>query len=555
MPCSSSFLRAGPVGLALFLCASPSLAASASPDLSVSSRVEAVTLYPDRARITRHAAVELPAGQGRLILTGLPAGLQPDSLRLRARAAGEVVFGGVALGREVGSELLREDERLLTEQIRTEQQARRAQEDIRRAAQMRLEAIAALARAPLEPPSPQGEARAGLPPEAWPKAWEALDAGTRAALATQREADEAIRQHDEMLAALNKRLADIQSGQREMRIARVDFRAAQAGKVELELDYLIGKAGWRPLYEARLDTGKARLNLLSRAEIFQRGGEDWQEVELTVSTLRPAALVPVPELSSWEIGFERPSAKMEMAAPAPARMRAAQSPEAGSALNDERAVVEEQATLAGGEFNREFTVPGRVSLGSGAEQRTVLLEEHDLAAGLSARLAPRHRPRAVLVAQAPYTGVASLPPGPLALYLDGGFVGQVRLDGLRAGETLKFGFGEDPAIEVVFRDTPEARDTTGLIQRRWQLVRRYEARIVNHHARPIVLTVLDNIPVARDAQIRVELPKDITAPDTQDFDGHAGVLAWTRELAPGAVFEWRGGFRVDAPADKPVEGL
>lgn len=49
-------------------------------------------------------------------------------------------------------------------------------------------------------------------------------------------------------------------------------------------------ARWQPIYDARIDTGtkerKPSLELVRRAEINQRTGEDWADVALAVSTVR-----------------------------------------------------------------------------------------------------------------------------------------------------------------------------------------------------------------------------------------------------------------------------
>jgi hypothetical protein len=53
--------------------------------------------------------------------------------------------------------------------------------------------------------------------------------------------------------------------------------------MSLSLSYTVPDAGWRPVYDARLSlpkdgTGKAKLELVSRAMVFQRSGEAWDDV-------------------------------------------------------------------------------------------------------------------------------------------------------------------------------------------------------------------------------------------------------------------------------------
>jgi hypothetical protein len=61
--------------LILGLCAAaPALAA----DIDAASRIDAVTLYPDAAVVTRTAEVDFPAGSNRLIFHALPGAIYPD---------------------------------------------------------------------------------------------------------------------------------------------------------------------------------------------------------------------------------------------------------------------------------------------------------------------------------------------------------------------------------------------------------------------------------------------------------------------------------------------
>ncbi|MBK9519376.1 MAG: DUF4140 domain-containing protein [Anaeromyxobacter sp.] len=63
-------------------------------DLLATSRVDAVTVYRAWARVTRLARVELPAGDSRVLLTGLPPGLDDESLRVEGKGTARArVFG------------------------------------------------------------------------------------------------------------------------------------------------------------------------------------------------------------------------------------------------------------------------------------------------------------------------------------------------------------------------------------------------------------------------------------------------------------------------------
>lgn len=70
--------------------------------------------------------------------------------------------------------------------------------------------------------------------------------------------------------------------------------SAAAGPVRLRLSHLVPCALWRPAYRAVLD-GDA-LTLETDAMVWQRTGEDWSDVRLTLSTARSALATEPPRL-------------------------------------------------------------------------------------------------------------------------------------------------------------------------------------------------------------------------------------------------------------------
>ncbi len=55
--------------------------------------IVAVTVFTDRARVTRRGAIHLPPGEHALALTGLPVGLDEDSVRAAGRGAQVRILG------------------------------------------------------------------------------------------------------------------------------------------------------------------------------------------------------------------------------------------------------------------------------------------------------------------------------------------------------------------------------------------------------------------------------------------------------------------------------
>jgi len=66
-----------------------------------------------------------------------------------------------------------------------------------------------------------------------------------------------------------------------------------------KISYYVSSAGWTPLYDFRVNDINEPLNLVYNANIFQSTGEDWNNINLTLSTNRPSLSNLKPELETW----------------------------------------------------------------------------------------------------------------------------------------------------------------------------------------------------------------------------------------------------------------
>ena len=64
-------------------------------DVDAASAVDAVTVYPDGASVTRLIALDLPAGDNTLVLKDFPLTLDPSSLRVEGEAGAKLTIGAI----------------------------------------------------------------------------------------------------------------------------------------------------------------------------------------------------------------------------------------------------------------------------------------------------------------------------------------------------------------------------------------------------------------------------------------------------------------------------
>ena len=115
------------------------------------------------------------------------------------------------------------------------------------------------------------------------------------------------RELDKQLEVLYASLKQIQSpSPQESFNLTVGIESAGAGEFELEVSYVVNRASWKPLYDIRVDSKTKSVNLGYLAQIVQNTGENWTNVNLTLSTAKPASGTLPPNPQPWYIDIPQP---------------------------------------------------------------------------------------------------------------------------------------------------------------------------------------------------------------------------------------------------------
>lgn len=534
--------------------AAPALAG----EIDVRSAIDSVTVYPDGATVTRTISIDLPQGDTTLIARDFPPGLDTSSLRVEGETAASVTIGAIdaraprperpptAPQLEKRLQALKDERAALEDQIAAETARKKFAE-----------------RFASETPFGLGEKGEARPMADWRQAFGTVAEEIRAAndairtlRLKQRDLDQEIIQVEAALRANPARKMEV----------RIDLAANASAHATFRVSYTVRGARWAPLYDARLDTGtrerKPALELVRRAEIVQRTGEDWNDVALSVSTVRTAKGGSGPELSPLIVRYYVPPA------PQPAKTSRLMQDPAGSMLNklplmgselassDQPQGVapaqEQEAAVETGGYQVLFRIPGRVTVATNEGAKSFRIATSRLAPDLLVRATPALDETAYLEASLKHAEEAPLLAGRVSLYRDGIFVGHGLMPPTPKDETLRLGFGPDEKVKVARAVTRKIEGSAGIISSAKTDEREFKITLRSGHDRPIKAVVEDQVPTSEIAEIQVEMLPVTTPPTERDVRDRRGVLAWTFEAAPGEAKEIRFGWRLRWPGDKVV---
>ncbi len=519
----------------------------------LNTRIARVTVYPDRARVTRTGRVRLEAGEHHLEIPHLPLTLDVKSVRAGARSTVQARLLGVDVARTIYAETPTEKVRELEKKVETAEDEIKAMD-------------AHIALLTDERASLKGLAQAtdiyarGM---AYGKTTPADQISLLDHLRQRAgEVDQALlqqsierRELERRLEALRKQLDLLRSGRRRERFtATIEVEMAEDGELEVELTYVVPNAGWVPLYDLRLLEGeKPALEVGYLAQVGQRTGEEWDGVSLTLSTARPALAGTVPELAPWTIGPVQPrppaaqkrAAKLTTGAAAPPPAPAAER----SVADVEAQVVTAQVQESGSAIT--YVIPAPATILPDGTSRKVTVARFRLSPRLDYVTAPKiveavYR-RATVDNDSPYTLLA----GPASLFVGDEFIGSTDLELTPPNGEIELYLGSDERLKVE-RELERREVDKRLIGDRRRIRYGYKITLTNPTQSNVKITVEDQIPVSRHEGIKIRLESADPKPTEQT---ELGILRWELDLAPGEEKGIRFDFAVEHPRDIAVSGL
>ncbi|MCA9918421.1 MAG: mucoidy inhibitor MuiA family protein [Anaerolineales bacterium] len=527
-------------------------------DVSVEIVVKDVTVYPDRARVSGVGDCELVAGRHRLLVPGLPLTLDSNSVRVRGSGSAKVRLLGVEVTRQFFEEAPQEAVRELESQIEEVQESIRALEDQKAGWQAHGVYLDGIRQATAE--FAKGLSRG-----------KTTVAEQQQVITFLQEQDgamrTAVRQLDSEQKSLMRRLQKLQQELKQIRStkppqqyqAQIEVEVLNDGRFQPEISYVVNQAGWQPLYDIRLveENGRTALEITYLAQIIQRTGQAWRQVNLAVSTARPALNQRLPEINPWFIREFQPPVpqprQMVRAAPMAAKMEmmvadAAPAPEPEAepfAAEAVTATVESEGTAV------TFKAPGQIDIPNDGSPHKTTLQQIRLEPKLDYLTIPKYSDAAFRRATVVYGDAGPLLPGQASLFVGEEYIGQTQIKFTAQGDELELLLGVEDRITVERKLARRDVDKKLLRDQR-QLRYGYTVAVKNLLGTSAQVVVKDHIPVSRHEQIKVKLD-DVRPQPAEQTD--LNLLEWQLNLPSGAEETVRYEYTVEHPRSLQVVGL
>lgn len=556
-------MKALAASVLLLSLAAPMLAAEAGDVKPVASRITEVTVYADRARVTR-TAVNVPLG-GRAAFTKLPGWIDEGSVRVAIQPpdAGE----------------------LADVQIEKTFLARPDNEEIRKAEACVMELAGEFAElddeaASLDAQSRQTESIRVFSMDKFPK-----DAAVRevkveeyagvvkfignSVLEIARARRVIARKRQELqpeMTARQRTLDELrQRAQLEQRTVVVTTAAKPGVTATVILTYMLPGTTWAPIHELRAAPDADTVTMTSYASVSQGTGEDWEGVSLAFSTQCPGTTERIPELEALLLGSGRSLAR-------------AINPNAdtfGMAVDNYKVANGEWNRIANKGFDQQqwadniaiqtttqrqimevfrrvqqrgttalFAAHGAQTVRTDGQPVRVIIGQTQLSSTHRVVAAPELSLNAVHTADLANAGNQPLLPGKVLLYTEGAFIGTTETDFVAPGENFSAFLGVADCIKLE-RTLDKKRSSLSWSGKRKRMLVSFLITVENLADKTMTLQLADRVPVSEIEDIRVNnirIQPEVK-PDAK------GILKWDIALAPKEKREFRIEYTLEYPAD------
>jgi uncharacterized protein (TIGR02231 family) len=328
-------------------------------------------------------------------------------------------------------------------------------------------------------------------------------------------------------------------------------------ETNISVNYLVNRAGWIPSYDLRAQSSDDPVNLTYKASIFQKTGEDWNNVKLTLSTFSQDCSFTIPTLAMWEIQDKSLIAtnrqEINMLGYASDSVSIIQQSNFYSntiiPTNNATLAFNGATTSAGFQVgnnqdqfilpkslvsntdktlsNVEFAIKNRYSIPSDGKETMMVVNNVDLNSQFDYISVPKVNTDAFLLANLTDWRKHNLLPAKANIYFNNSFVGETEIRPSQMEDTLSLAMGRERGIEITRKKIEDETVDKVLGKNKTREIT-IEIAVKNTNGTTASIDIKDQIPVSKNDEIKV---KKIELAGGR-LNERTGIITWRMDLKP-----------------------
>lgn len=272
------------------------------------SKISSVTVFNDRALITRTIEVDLAVGSHSFTIPDIP--LIADEQSIRASATGEnLVIQGLKhaiVSTPTDTARIEALNHLLDTLYNHQLAALNDRKSVLEMQKSMLDQLIANAGKTLS----NDMTKVAFDAKNWEQAYTFISRNLSFVVDSLRAIGLESAGTNDRCSKLEAELAQLKSNaMQQTRQVTIDIEVESAGRSQVSVAYLVPQASWSPIYNARLlDSGRVELSCFG--QVTQETGEDWNDVKLALSTASPNRVTSPGNLAQRILAFFDPRSRL-----------------------------------------------------------------------------------------------------------------------------------------------------------------------------------------------------------------------------------------------------
>lgn len=317
-------------------------------------------------------------------------------------------------------------------------------------------------------------------------------------------------------------------------------------ETDFSLTYLIPDTYWRMRYDFRASRNKNEIEVIVYSEIYQKTGEDWKDVNLSLSTWVPVSSINLPHIPSWYLDVRADYSKSRfMSAKIAEESYAADEMDSEAGAPKKGAPIPESEVTAKG-LSMEIAFPVKQTIESSESYQKKYLKSYTVKKGSSLdffyQTVPQVSANSYLMANVINTTELPWLAGEAQIFLENEFTGKLNLSDTPVNMERELVLGIDPSVKSEKVLVKKYEDKAGLFGGNRKIIYTYKITVENSTKERKKVTVIDNIPVSRNSEIKVGIENSSMSPiedekTKKSSDYARGVRKYITAVAPESKTE------------------
>jgi len=340
------------------------------------------------------------------------------------------------------------------------------------------------------------------------------------------------------------------------------------GDVDFTVSYIIPNTYWNMLYDVRASNEKKNINMVIYSNIYQKTGEDWNNIELSLSTGAPVNSISPPTMYPWYLDidayttgaeddegeYDKKARYKKMARPSRAKR---------DGLLAEKSEVPKSRIKDKGPF-LEITLPLKQTILSSNKYQKKFIQDFKISGTGKINFYYEVIPARVRTGflRVKTSNSSRLPwlKGEAQIFLENEFMGKINIPYTPVGKKEDIVLGMETRINSRKELVRKFEDSAGVFGGARRILYSYKIRVENQLPQKSEVLVVDVIPVSRNEKIKVEI-QNLSRPFLKDgktekkTDYARGIRKWKLELAPGEKREITYDVIISFDKDINIRGL